>query len=79
MIKWIYDHSVKKTLWPDFACFWYFPAVDCANKLLQKEKFDTVVSISLPFTGHCAGLKLKKRYGIRWVVDIGDPLLRSNI
>lgn len=73
MVKWIYDHSVKKILWPDFACFWYFPALACANNLLQKGKFDAVVTISLPFSGHCVGLKLKKRYGIRWIVDIGDP------
>jgi len=73
MIKWIYDHSVQKILWPDFACFWYFPAVACANKLQQEGKFDAVVSASLPFTGHRVGLELKKRYGMRWIVDIGDP------
>ena len=73
MIKWIYDHSVQKLLWPDFACFWYFPAVACCKKLQQKEKFDAVVSVSQPFTGHLIGLKLKKRYGMQWVVDIGDP------
>jgi hypothetical protein len=73
IIKWTYDRTVKKTLWPDFSCFWYFPALACANKLLQNGKFDAVVSVSLPFTGHCVGLQVKKRFGIRWIVDIGDP------
>jgi hypothetical protein len=73
IIKWIYGHSVKKILWPDFSCFWYFPAVACASKLLEKIYFDVVVSVSLPFTDHCAGLELKKRFGKRWIVDIGDP------
>jgi hypothetical protein len=73
VIKWIYNHSVQKILWPDFACFWYFPALAFAHKLILEKKYDVVVSVSLPFTGHCIGLKLKKRYSIHWVVDIGDP------
>lgn len=77
-IKWIYDHSAKKILWPDFASFWYFPAVACVQKLMKKKKYDAVISVSLPFTGHRVGLELKKCYGLPWIVDIGDPFSFMN-
>lgn len=77
-IKWVYDHSAKKILWPDFASFWYFPAVARAHKLMRKEKYDAMISVSLPFTGHCVGLALKKFYGLPWIVDIGDPFSFMN-
>ena len=77
-IKWIYDHSAKIILWPDFASFWYFPAVVRAHKLMRKEKYDAMISVSLPFTGHCVGLALKKCYGLPWIVDIGDPFSFMN-
>ena len=77
-IKWIYDNSAKKILWPDFASFWYFLAVALARKLMRKEKYDAMISVSLPFTGHCVGLALKKCYGLPWIVDIGDPFSFMN-
>lgn len=64
----------KRLYFPDDACLWYFPARQCAKKLLQTHHFDLIISVSLPFTGHLIGCYLKKRFPeIPWLADIGDP------
>jgi glycosyltransferase involved in cell wall biosynthesis len=64
----------KKIYWPDSVCFWYFPAVNQAEKLLKANKYEALVSVSLPFTGHLVGWQLKKQFPyIKWIVDVGDP------
>jgi hypothetical protein len=74
LVKWIHDHTWKKVYWPDYACLWYFSAVKKAEQLLEKNHYNSLISVSHPFTGHLIGLKLKKKYPqIKWVVDIGDP------
>ena len=73
LIKSTYRHTLRKLLWPDFAAFWYFSALKRAHALIQHSRPDVVVTVSLPYTGHLVGLALKRRYSIRWLVDIGDP------
>jgi hypothetical protein len=73
LIKSAYRHTVRQILWPDFAAFWYFSALKSAHKAIKKGRPDVVVTVSLPYTGHLVGLALKRRYAVRWVVDIGDP------
>jgi glycosyltransferase involved in cell wall biosynthesis len=42
--------------------------------LLKRSKYDWLITVSHPFTGHLVGLALKRRYPtLRWLVDIGDP------
>jgi glycosyltransferase involved in cell wall biosynthesis len=60
--------------WPDFACGWVIPATRAARALAAAERFDWVVSVSHPFTGHLVGLAAGAHArGARWFVDIGDP------
>lgn len=74
LLKWFHDLTWKKVYWPDFGCLWYFSAVKKAVHLFEKKHYDSLVSVSHPFTGHLIGLKLKKKYPqIKWLVDIGDP------
>jgi len=74
LVKWIHDYTWKKVYWPDYACSWYFSAVKKAMKLLKKSHYDSLVSVSHPFTDHLVGLTLKRKCpGLRWLVDIGDP------
>lgn len=69
----IYRYTLRKILWPDFAGFWYFSALRKAKNLIESNLYDAIVSVSVPFTGHLVGLALHKKYGIRWLADIGDP------
>lgn len=64
----------RAVYWPDFACGWIIPATSKARALCQDNKYDWVISVSHPFTGHFVGLLLNpKKYGSSWLVDIGDP------
>lgn len=60
--------------WPDFACGWVIPATRAARALHAEHRYDWIVSVSHPFTGHLVGLLARAHaHGGRWFVDIGDP------
>jgi hypothetical protein len=72
--KKVHDCTWKRVYWPDYACLWYFPALKQATSLLEKRRYDAMISVSLPFTGHIVGLRAHKiQPEARWVVDAGDP------
>jgi glycosyltransferase involved in cell wall biosynthesis len=66
LLKAVYDRTLKRVLWPDYAFDWYLPALRCARGI----EADRLVTVSHPFTPHLVGLALKRR---RWLADIGDP------
>ncbi len=77
--KWVHDHTWKRIYWPDYACLWYFPALIKGKQLLASRRHDGLVTVSIPFTSHLVGLRLKRALpSIRWVVDIGDPFSFSD-
>ena len=74
ILQWWNDIFWKKIYFPDDTCVWYFSARKKALQLHQKEQYDTVISVGLPFTTHCVGLYLKSKYpSLYWLVDYGDP------
>lgn len=78
LTAWIYNVIWKKIYFPDDACLWYFPAKNKARQLLERENFDALITVSLPFTGHLIGLRLRNLKGFVnlrpiWLADIGDP------
>jgi len=78
-LKWIYEYTWKKIYWPDYACLWFFPAVKKAKELMAINKYDTLISVSIPFIDHIIGLNIKKCYpNILWLMDIGDPFYLLN-
>ena len=75
-LRWINDTLWRRVWWPDYACLWYFPALKKAAALLEKNRYDGLITTSDPFTGHLAGLSLHRRFPrLPWVVDIGDPFI----
>lgn len=56
--------------WPDDAWLWIRPARRKALHLMQTQRFDALVSVSLPFSAHWAAKGLKAS---TWLADIGDP------
>ena len=78
LIKKGYDVTWKLFYWPDYACLWYFFALFKGISLLRKNKYDAIVSVSLPFTAHLVGWALKKLFKLdQWYIDIGDPFYLS--
>lgn len=73
-LRWAHDLYWKNLYWPDYACLWYFPALRQAEALLKERKYDTLITVSDPFTSHLIGRTLKKRHPqLNWLVDLGDP------
>lgn len=74
IIKLIHDYTWKKIYWPDYACLWYFSCKKKVLDLFKIEKYNKVISVSIPFTDHLIPLYLKKKYyDFTWIVDMGDP------
>ena len=60
--------------WPDNTMLWVRPAAVQAEVLHRAHHFDGVISVSLPFSGHMAALKMHKKFPtLPWLVDVGDP------
>ena len=73
-LVWLNETFWKKIYFPDDACVWYFPARKKAIQILESQKFDAVITVSLPFSTHLIGLHCKKKFPkTPWLVDIGDP------
>lgn len=74
VLEWGYKAIWKNLFFPDDACIWYFPAKRKMLQLLEKDQFDAIITVSLPFTDHLLGLGVKKKHPtLFWLADIGDP------
>ncbi len=60
-------------IFPDQYQRWYYPALQEARRILQREKVDLIYSVSAPYTCHFIAMKLKKEFNIPWVTEWGDP------
>ena len=75
------DSLLKKlSLWfrlnlvvPDARKLWNKYAYRAASKELLTNKYDAVVTSGPPDSTHLVGLKLKKKYNIKWIADFRDP------
>jgi len=74
MVRRIHQATWKKLYWPDKACLWALPAIRAAKQLLKRNRYDGLITVSLPFTAHLVGYSIKKRYpSLPWLADVGDP------
>ena len=71
LLKKVYRFIFKTFAWPDYAMFWIFTVYK--NKTKISKDFDSVISVSLPFTSHVCASILLKGLKTKWVMDIGDP------
>ena len=71
ILKTIYRFLFKTFSWPDYAMFWAFTIFK--NRKRIENKFDIIISVSLPFTSHLCAYILQKRISANWYMDIGDP------
>jgi len=71
LLKKVYRFLFKNFAWPDYAMFWIFTVYK--NKTKISKDFDSVISVSLPFTSHVCASIIVKELETKWVMDIGDP------
>jgi len=58
--------------YPDQHRGWKRFAVETANRLIETEHVDAVISSSSPVTSHVIASELKHEYGIPWAADLRD-------
>lgn len=58
---------------PDARMGWYFPGVKEGKKFFEREKFDAIVSIGPPHTGHLIGKSLSQKYSAPHIPVFIDP------
>tara|TARA_B100001093_G_scaffold352946_1_gene337441 strand:- start:417 stop:1640 length:1224 start_codon:yes stop_codon:yes gene_type:complete len=71
LLKKVYRFLFKNFAWPDYAMFWILTVYK--NKAKISKDYDSVISVSLPFTSHVCASIIVKELGTKWVMDIGDP------
>jgi len=71
-VDYIFNLYMTLFAYPDEEKRWEKSALKIANKLLEKEKFDAIISTSSPVTAHIIADKLKIRYKIPWIADLRD-------
>ncbi|MFN2448967.1 MAG: glycosyltransferase [Candidatus Baltobacteraceae bacterium] len=72
----------ESLLFPDVTVPWVPPALRAANRLLETERFDAVLSTAHPASAHILGWAIARKAGVPWVADYrdawtGNPYLRS--
>ena len=58
---------------PDARVGWVPYALMAAEKLLKSEEVVAVITTGPPHSTHLSGLRLKRKYGIKWLADMRDP------
>lgn len=58
---------------PDARKGWTKYAINASTKILNKEKFDWIITTGPPHSTHLAGYYLSKKFKIKWLADFRDP------
>lgn len=58
---------------PDARKVWNRFALQAAIKELRTENYDAIVTSGPPHSTHLIGLKLKEKFGVKWIADFRDP------
>ncbi len=58
---------------PDSRVIWNKHAFMAAEKEIRKGKYDIIITTGPPHSTHLVGMKLRKKYPLKWVVDMRDP------
>jgi glycosyltransferase involved in cell wall biosynthesis len=63
----------KNFIIPDARKVWNKHAFLAAKKELLIRKYDAVITTGPPHSTHLIGLKLKTKFGVKWITDFRDP------
>lgn len=58
---------------PDARRGWVKYAIKEAEKIITREKLDIVITTGPPHSSHLIGLRLKKKFNLKWIADFRDP------
>lgn len=58
---------------PDARIGWNSYAYKKVVEIIKNEKIDLIITTGPPHSTHLIGLKLKKKFGVKWLADFRDP------
>lgn len=58
---------------PDSRIGWVRFAYKEAKRIMADQQIDVVITTGPPHSAHLVGLKLKKKFDVRWIADFRDP------
>lgn len=58
---------------PDARVGWNKHALKKAGELLKNDKYKAIITTSPPHSTQLIGLKLRKKYNLKWIADLRDP------
>jgi glycosyltransferase involved in cell wall biosynthesis len=64
--------KVRSRFFPDSKRGWVGPAVRLGKRLIDKFKYDLILSTAPPMSSHLVGLKLHESTRVKWVADYRD-------
>ncbi|MCJ7680729.1 MAG: glycosyltransferase [Candidatus Aminicenantes bacterium] len=69
-------HSMKNSVrgFSKTTLEWLPFGIAMGRTLVRKKEYGLILSSALPFVGHMVAADLKKRTGLPWIADYGDPL-----
>ncbi|MEO1999909.1 MAG: glycosyltransferase [Planctomycetaceae bacterium] len=72
--RWLKNHTWKHLHWPDSACLWALAARRQASRLIARNRYDGLITVSNPYSCHLVGLHVRRHDSqLPWLVDLGDP------
>lgn len=66
-------NTLNSFLLPDIYSEWLPFAIKAEQKLIKRNKYSVIITSSEPRVCHIVGYYLKKKSGISWIADYGDP------
>lgn len=76
-----YLNSIKKNMihymgeffaYPDGMKYWFEPAMDKIDEIIDEKEIDAIFTASWPVTSHKIGHEVKKKYNIPWIASLHD-------
>ena len=68
-----YRKFIHPILIPDEMVEWFPYAIKEGKEMMGEKRYFLLITSGFPFTSHLVGYFLKKRSGIYWIADYGDP------
>lgn len=76
-VNWRLAELYKKREMPDQHAPWAIKASERAEKLLENEHFDALLTTSWPYSDHLVGLSVVKKFDLPWIADFRDPWIAN--
>jgi glycosyltransferase involved in cell wall biosynthesis len=69
-----FSQAVRRVVfYPDPQIGWYPAALRAGTRSVRRERFDAILSSSVPITAHLVAMRISRRAGLPWAAEFRDP------